>query len=65
MKKKRFALKSTTDLKVFLLFLLEQIRYPIDRTTLIRIISENTEEIVVDYDVLPSFPMTVTSGLTK
>ena len=50
MKKKRFALKSTTDLKVFLLFLLEQIRYPIDRTTLIRIISENTEEIVVDYD---------------
>lgn len=50
MKKKKFALRSTTDLKVFLLFLLEQIRYPIDRTTLINIISENTEEIVFDYD---------------
>ena len=50
MKKKRTALKSGTDLKVFLLFLLEQIRYPIDRTTLIRIIAENTDEIVVDYD---------------
>ena len=50
MKKKKNALKSTTDLKVFLLFLLEQIRYPIDRTTLIKIISENTDEIVVDYD---------------
>lgn len=50
MKKKKFALKTGTELKVFLLFLLEQIRYPIDRTTLINIISENTEEIVVDYD---------------
>jgi hypothetical protein len=49
-KKKKFALRSTTDLKVFLLFLLENIRYPIDRTTLINIISENTEEIVFDYD---------------
>lgn len=50
MKKKKFALRSTTDLKVFLLFLLEHIRYPIDRTTLIDIISENTKEIVFDYD---------------
>ncbi len=50
MKKKKFALRTNTDLKVFLLFLLEQIRYPIDRTTLIKIISENTDEIVVDYD---------------
>ena len=50
MKKKKFMLKSRTDLKVFLLFLLDQIRYPIDRSTLIKIIVENTEEIVVDYD---------------
>ena len=50
MKKKRFALKTNTELKVFLLYLLEQIRYPIDRTTLINIIAENTEEIVFDYD---------------
>ena len=50
MKKKKFTLRTETDLKVFLLFLLEQIRYPIDRTTLINIIAENTEEIVFDYD---------------
>ena len=50
MKKKKFALRSGTDLKVFLLFLLDEIRYPIDRSTLINIISENTEEIVFDYD---------------
>ncbi len=50
MKKKKFALRSGTDLKVFLLFLLDEIRYPIDRATLINIISENTEEIVFDYD---------------
>ena len=50
MKKKKFTLSSATDLKVFLLFLLERIRYPIDRTTLINIIAENTDEIVFDYD---------------
>ncbi len=50
MKKKKFTLSSGTDLKVFLLFLLDEIRYPVDRTTLINIISENTEEIVFDYD---------------
>ena len=50
MKKKKPTLRSNTDLKVFLLFLLEHIRYPIDRTTLIDIISENTEELIFDYD---------------
>lgn len=33
-----------------MLFLLEYIRYPIDRTTLIDIVSENTEEFIIDYD---------------
>ena len=50
MKKKTFSLRTPTDIKVFLLFLLENIRYPIDRSTLIEIISENTEEIKMDYD---------------
>ena len=50
MKKKKFTLKTFTDIKVFMLFLLEYIRYPIDRTTLIDIVSENTEEFIIDYD---------------
>ena len=50
MKMKKTTLSTNTDLKVFLLFLLEHIRYPIDRTTLINIISENTEQIIFDYD---------------
>ncbi len=50
MKKKQFVLKTTIDIKIFLLFLLEQIRYPIDHTTLINIVSENTDEIQMGYD---------------
>ena len=50
MKKKKFSLRTVTDIKVFLLFLLEHIRYPVDRTTLINIVSENTDEIIIDYD---------------
>lgn len=50
MKKKKFSLRTVTDIKVFLLFLLEEIRYPIDRTTLIEIVSENTDEFIIDYD---------------
>lgn len=43
-------LKTTTDIKVFLLFLLDNISGPIDRTTLIDIVEENTGEISLDYD---------------
>ena len=50
MKKKKFTLRTKTDIKVFLLFLLEYISYPVDRTTLINIVSDNTEEITIDYD---------------
>ena len=39
-----------TDIKVFLLFLLDRIGYPIDHTSLIGLVSENTEEIIFDYD---------------
>ena len=45
----KFALRSLTDIKVFLLFLLDHIRYPIDYTTLSKIISENVDEITLDY----------------
>lgn len=50
MRKNKFSLRTPTDIKVFLLFLLEQISYPIDRTTLVEIISENTDELTIDYD---------------
>lgn len=49
-KYKEFGLNTTTDLKVFLLFLLDNIRYPIDRTTIISIVSENLGELSLDYD---------------
>lgn len=50
MKKKKFTLKTKTDIKVFLLFLLEYINYPIDKTTLLNIVVDNTEELTIDYD---------------
>jgi len=39
-----------TDIKVFLLFLLDNIGYPIDHTSVIGMVSENTKEILIDYD---------------
>ena len=39
-----------TDIKVFLLFLLDNIRYPVDYPSLIGLVSENTDKIVFDYD---------------
>ncbi len=50
MKKKNFALRTMTDIKVFMLFLLDHIGYPIDHTSVIGMVSENTEEIIFDYD---------------
>ena len=47
---KKFGLNTTTDLKVFLLFLLDNIRYPIDSETIMTIVSENTDEITLDYE---------------
>ena len=49
-KNKKFGLNTTTDLKVFLLFLLDNIRYPIDSYTVMSIISDNTDEITLDYE---------------
>lgn len=49
-KNNKFALKTLTEIKIFLLFLLDNIRYPIDYTTLSKIISENVPEVTFDYE---------------
>ena len=49
-KYKEFGLDTPTDIKVFLLFLLDNISYPIDHTTVISIVAENTDDIALDYD---------------
>ena len=49
-KQTKFKLRSLTDIKVFLLFLLDNIKYPIDYTTLTRIISDNVEDLTFDYE---------------
>lgn len=49
-KQKDFTLNTVTDMKVFLLFLLDNIRTVIDHPTLMEIVQENTGEICLDYD---------------
>lgn len=49
-KKKASPLNSITDLKVFLLFLLDNIRYPVEHSTLLNIIAENTDDYSLDYE---------------
>ena len=46
---KKFGLNTITDLKVFLLFLLDNIRYPVDCDTITSIVAENTDDISLDY----------------
>ncbi len=49
-KKKEALLNSITDLKVFLLFLLDNIRYPVEHSTVLDIIAENTDDYSLDYE---------------
>ena len=49
-KKKEFALKTLTDIKVYMLYLLDHIAYPVAHSTLIEIVSDATSEISLDYD---------------
>ena len=49
-KKNEFVLKTLTDIKVYMLYLLDHIAYPVDHRTLIEIVSESTSEISLDYD---------------
>ena len=48
-KYKEFGLNTITDLKVFILFLLDNIRYPVDHTTVMKIVEENTDDISLDF----------------
>ncbi len=49
-KKKEFTLKTVTEIKVFILYLLDHIAYPIDHSTLINIIADTTSDISLSYD---------------
>ena len=50
-KKPKFTLKTETDIKVFLLFLLDNVHYPIDEESLMSMVSENTDEYLMDYEM--------------
>lgn len=47
-KQKDFALRSLTDMKIFILFLLDNIGYPIDYTTVCDIVAENTDDLSIN-----------------
>ena len=49
-KNKPYKLLSRTDIKVFLLFLLDTIRYPIEHASLLKIMFENIESISIDFE---------------
>jgi len=49
-KNSEFGLNSMTQIKIFLLYLLDNIRYPIEYSLLSRIISESTDEMTLDYE---------------
>ncbi len=48
-KKKDLILKTETDIKVFLLFLLDNIGYPLEYNVIMSIVAENTNDISLDY----------------
>ena len=43
-------LKTTTDIKVFLLFIFDNVGHPIDHGTVLSIVEENTDDISLDHD---------------
>ena len=51
MKSQRYRILTTmTDIKVFLLFLLDNIGYPLEHKTIMNIVAENTGDISLDYE---------------
>ncbi|MBR2930743.1 MAG: DUF4364 family protein [Clostridia bacterium] len=48
-KRRDLILKTETDIKVFLLFLLDNIGYPVEYEVLLSIVEENTDDISLDY----------------
>ncbi|MBR2343353.1 MAG: DUF4364 family protein [Clostridia bacterium] len=49
-KQNEFRLNTTTDIKVFLLFILDSLGYALEHRAIIEIAEENTGEITFDYD---------------
>ncbi len=49
-KYKEFGLNTITDLKVFILFLLDNIKYPIEESTIMSIVQDNIDDISFDYE---------------
>ncbi|MBQ1260720.1 MAG: DUF4364 family protein [Clostridia bacterium] len=49
-KKEPYTLKTLTDIKVFLLFILDNIKYPVDHSTIMKIVAENIDEPGLDYE---------------
>lgn len=48
-RRKDLILKTETDIKVFLLFLLDNIGYPLEYEMILAIVEENTDDITFDY----------------
>ncbi len=46
---KEFGLTSISDLKVFLLYVLDNLRYPVEEETVLLIAGQNTNDITLDY----------------
>ncbi len=49
-KKKEYTLKTITDIKIFILFLLDTIRYPVENATVWEILFENMPMLSTDYE---------------
>ena len=49
-KKSTYTLDTLTDIKIFLLFILDNIRYPVDHDTIMDIVAENVEDPSLDYE---------------
>ena len=49
-KKEAVKLKTILDIKIFLLFILDNIKYPIEHGTIMRIVAENIENPTFDYE---------------
>ena len=49
-KKEAVKLKTILDIKIFLLFILDNIKYPVEHGTIMRIVAENVENPTFDYE---------------
>ena len=49
-KKEPYILKTLLDIKIFLLFILDNIKYPIEHGTIMRIVAENVQTPTFDYE---------------